>query len=390
MKKKMFLSGNWGDIMNTKFKSVLSSIIVLVAFSLMVYAIPFAGFAETNKITGNLSELINSESDDTYPVWIFLDDKNAPDFLTLATNKISPVTEKDMEAYHSMSEDEQTELLIKVKQEIVEEYYEEKNNDAISSLGIDKESVSYISKYTASFKCELTGAKIKDIAENNLIETISLYNSEAPTEQASEATRKVTKAEFIDLFVSEDKDFSDGGFIYRGNLKFDAIEEGDGYALIVYGIDEQYYTPHVGVDEEVLRINSNCIIDGDASFTSGMGLQISSNDKSKTISTIIYINNVLPGFPNPASDIIEASRYKTFDIAQYIYPEIVSGDIDCDGMVTASDASLILKAYSYFSTGTPMTLNSSMCDVNNDSRIDASDASQILEKYAEASTGKEA
>lgn len=373
--------------MKKRFKPVLSSILVLLAFSLMSYAVPFAGFAETNKITGNLLELINSNIDETYPVWIFLDDKDSPDFQTLAANKISPVTEEEMEAYYSMSEDEQTELLIKVNQEIVEKYYKEKNNNAITSLGIDNESVSYISKYSASFVCELTGAKIKDIAGNNLIETISLYNSEAPTEQASEATKKLTKAEFIDLFVSEDKDFSDGGFIYRGDLKFDAIEEGDSYALIVYGIDEQYYTPLVGVDEEVLRINSSCIIATNSSFTSGMSVQISSSDKSKTINAIIYINNVLPGFPNPASDIIEASRYKSFDIAQYIYPEIVPGDIDCDGMVTASDASLILKAYSYLSTGTPMMLNNSMCDVNDDSRIDSADASQILEKYAEASTG---
>ena len=144
---------------------------------------------DSSRITVQLSEEIARNEKELYTVWIFLDDKDAPDFLTLASNKISPVTEEEMIVYYSMSEAEQTELLIKEKLDITEKYYEEKNNAAISSLGIDKECISYTSRYTASFICELTGAKIMEISENEIVETISLYDSESPTEQASVSGR---------------------------------------------------------------------------------------------------------------------------------------------------------------------------------------------------------
>ena len=54
--------------------------------------------------------------------------------------------------------------------------------------------------------------------------------------------------------------------------------------------------------------------------------------------------------------------------------------------ISASDASLVLSAYAYSSTGKKLTLNMTQFDYNNDSIIDSSDASAILEKYAELST----
>ena len=84
--------------------------------------------------------------------------------------------------------------------------------------------------------------------------------------------------------------------------------------------------------------------------------------------------------------IVDASVNQSLDIAKYIYPVITSGDIDNDGMITASDATLVLQAYSYASTGANMNLNTTLFDYNKDGSINASDATDILEEYAARST----
>lgn len=72
------------------------------------------------------------------------------------------------------------------------------------------------------------------------------------------------------------------------------------------------------------------------------------------------------------------------------YPELPSvGDVNEDGVVDASDASLVLAEYSVLSTGEKSLLSNelkSIADVNGDSLIDASDASEILDFYSFSST----
>ena len=64
------------------------------------------------------------------------------------------------------------------------------------------------------------------------------------------------------------------------------------------------------------------------------------------------------------------------------------GDVDLNGMVDASDASLILSDYANVSVGGVSALRKELADVNRDGMIDASDASDVLAVYAELSTGE--
>ncbi|MBR6579815.1 MAG: leucine-rich repeat protein [Ruminococcus sp.] len=68
------------------------------------------------------------------------------------------------------------------------------------------------------------------------------------------------------------------------------------------------------------------------------------------------------------------------------------GDVNADGSVDASDASLVLAEYAKIQTGGTAEFTDSetkTADVNNDTVVDASDASKILAYYAMVSTGKE-
>lgn len=66
------------------------------------------------------------------------------------------------------------------------------------------------------------------------------------------------------------------------------------------------------------------------------------------------------------------------------------GDVNCDGVVDAADASLVLKAYAVSSTDTdlPTFIDDRYGDFNLDEVVDAADASDILRYYAEMSTKK--
>ncbi len=211
------------------------------------------------------------------------------------------------------------------------------------------------------------------------------------------AEDKLTKEEFLDLVVSETEDFSDGGFIYGKDLKFDAIPDGNTYTLIVYGIKQEDYIRNVGVTEGVMEINTTEYRGAGApEFYSGCALAVSPIEQETDIkdsftalegfTAVFYIENVLPGFPAPAESIVEASLYKDYEIASYIYPEITAGDTDGDGSISASDASLVLSAYSHIMTGSKLTLNETLFDYDQDGIINSADASAILEKYAELST----
>ena len=66
------------------------------------------------------------------------------------------------------------------------------------------------------------------------------------------------------------------------------------------------------------------------------------------------------------------------------------GDVDDDGAVNSSDASLVLREYALIATGEAPTFSEFqkiVADVNKDSIVDSSDASVILAYYAYTSTG---
>ena len=67
------------------------------------------------------------------------------------------------------------------------------------------------------------------------------------------------------------------------------------------------------------------------------------------------------------------------------------GDVNVDGTIDASDASIVLAEYALIQTGNEPTfteIETISADVNKDGIVDASDASKILAYYAMISTGK--
>ena len=81
---------------------------------------------------------------------------------------------------------------------------------------------------------------------------------------------------------------------------------------------------------------------------------------------------------------------KDFEVDLFIDPDgdgefdkaVESGDVNCDGYVDASDASLVLVEYATALTGGEGVLNFKRADVNGDNTVDASDASEILVIYS--------
>ena len=72
---------------------------------------------------------------------------------------------------------------------------------------------------------------------------------------------------------------------------------------------------------------------------------------------------------------------------------ILLGDVNCDGIIDAVDASNVLKHYAYISTdqkGEFTDVQKSVADVNNDGEINAVDSSNILAYYAYVSTSNDA
>jgi len=70
----------------------------------------------------------------------------------------------------------------------------------------------------------------------------------------------------------------------------------------------------------------------------------------------------------------------------------VLGDVNQDGVIDSSDASVVLSAYASFSSGDGYKLTDTQikcADVNHDGVIDSSDSSRILEYYAKHSSGKD-
>lgn len=80
--------------------------------------------------------------------------------------------------------------------------------------------------------------------------------------------------------------------------------------------------------------------------------------------------------------------------ATAVTPPYRLGDVDGDGMVTASDASAVLRYYTELSSGVTPTVfphpeGKHLADVDRDGKITGSDASAILRYYCDESSGVE-
>ena len=93
-------------------------------------------------------------------------------------------------------------------------------------------------------------------------------------------------------------------------------------------------------------------------------------------------------------------KKQNYTYKEYLYPRFVPtieseyllGDVNNDGSVDSSDASIVLAEYAKIQTGGAGEFTETQkkaADVNDDNVVDSSDASKILAYYAMISTGKE-
>ena len=370
-----------------KIISSISSVLLILSAISATLLSQVTAAVETGKVSSELYAFIESSDTDSYPVWVWLSDDDKPDFDAMVQEEISPKTEEEAQEYYSLSEEERTNLAASTRLKLVKKYYNDKNQNFLTDMGISSDYVKFVSEITPSMVLTLKLEQITALEENALVESIDLYDGNAPTEPAT--TDNLTKEQFLDIVVSDNEDFSDGGFIYRGDLKFDAIPNGNSFDLIVYGIKQEDYRQNIGVSDGVLKMNTtDYTVSSAPAFYSGCMYSVnpeSDNSSLNNFTAVFYVENVLPGF-SPADNIVDASLYKMQEIASYIYPEITKGDIDNNNKIDASDASLILLAYSYLSTGKNPALNFNLFDWNEDGQIDSGDASAVLAEYSKIST----
>lgn len=87
------------------------------------------------------------------------------------------------------------------------------------------------------------------------------------------------------------------------------------------------------------------------------------------------------------SGLANADNYPTYALNEYkkVAGDYCLGDVNSDGSINASDASLILSQYSLLMTEQPITISENQlkaCELNNDNTVDSSDAADILRYYA--------
>ena len=82
----------------------------------------------------------------------------------------------------------------------------------------------------------------------------------------------------------------------------------------------------------------------------------------------------------------ESTKDLVFSIGENFDIPVEAGDVNCDGIIDAVDASDILSDYANASTDKKTILNKQLADYNNDGKVDAVDASAVLAEYARLST----
>lgn len=109
---------------------------------------------------------------------------------------------------------------------------------------------------------------------------------------------------------------------------------------------------------------------------------VNSQEKNAVIETD---NNVLISIEN------QEIMYYIDKNGDDVYDDIVEkGDVNCDGFINASDASLVLAKYASDSANSSeyIGVGNNLGDYNGDGVINASDASDVLAYYADISSGK--
>lgn len=109
---------------------------------------------------------------------------------------------------------------------------------------------------------------------------------------------------------------------------------------------------------------------------------VNSQEKNAVIETD---NNVLISIEN--QKIIYHIDKNSYDV----YNDVVEkDDVNCDGFINASDASLVLAKYASDSANSSeyIEVGNNLGDYNGDGVINASDASDVLAYYADISSGK--
>ena len=105
-----------------------------------------------------------------------------------------------------------------------------------------------------------------------------------------------------------------------------------------------------------------------------------------------YYNGIIRSYENSTAQAYAEKYGYTFE-SMGVSPENPAfsvGDVNCDGIIDANDASKILAIYSVHSTGgTPdePAEQLKLADVNGDNMTDSTDASVVLAYYAYVSTG---
>lgn len=205
-----------------------------------------------------------------------------------------------------------------------------------------------------------------------------------------------TPEEILNAIISEDAEFSDGGLIYTDKYKIDIfMHSPDSFNLatiIIYGFEDSKQLrndrPAINTKDYLGTAPATELHSGYCFYIFGGITEKAKLGEKQGISIYYFANNSVRDSSQTELGLINGSKYYGFDVAPYIYPEIIAGDADGDGMVTANDASTVLSAYSMLSTGEKLILNSTIFDYNNDGIVNANDATKILEYYAFASTQK--
>ena len=109
---------------------------------------------------------------------------------------------------------------------------------------------------------------------------------------------------------------------------------------------------------------------------------VNSQEKNAVIETD---NNVLISIEN------QKIIYHIDKNSDDVYNDVVEkDDVNCDGFINASDASLVLAKYVSDSANSSeyIEVGNNLGDYNGDGVINASDASDVLAYYADISSGK--
>lgn len=134
---------------------------------------------------------------------------------------------------------------------------------------------------------------------------------------------------------------------------------------------------------ELTILNPNCEI-------WGYSMVISNGIRGEEM--LYYYDGVIRGYENSTAQE-HAEKYNYTFVSLGSSPEkteLEMGDVDGNGAIDASDASVVLAEYALRQTGGNSSLTPAQekaADVNGDGVIDASDASNILAYYAHVSTG---